>query len=104
MKPTATLVNTGRGGVVDEAALLTALHDGSLHSAGLDVMTNEPRTDPSDPLFAEPHLVVLPHVGSATEATRAAMVELAARNIEAVLDGERAPTPVPGTPGRTDLP
>ncbi|GAQ64235.1 2-hydroxyacid dehydrogenase [Streptomyces scabiei] len=99
MKPTATLVNTGRGGVVDEEALLGALRRGELHSAGLDVMTGEPRTCPSDSLFAEPHLVVLPHVGSATEATRAAMVELAARNVEAVLDGRCAPTPVPGTSG-----
>lgn len=99
MKPTATLVNTGRGGVVDEGALMTALRRGDLHSAGLDVMTDEPRTDPCDPLLNEPHLVVLPHVGSATEATRAAMVELAARNIEAVLTGHPAPTPLPGTRG-----
>ncbi|MGW0585031.1 2-hydroxyacid dehydrogenase [Streptomyces sp. NPDC002920] len=98
MKPTATLVNTGRGGVVDEDALLVSLRRGELHSAGLDVMTDEPRTDPSDPLFAEPHLVVLPHVGSATEATRAAMVDLAARNVAAILDGHAAPTPIPGTP------
>lgn len=97
MKPTATLVNTGRGGVVDEEALLAALRSEQLHSAGLDVMTGEPRTDPSDPLLNEPRLVVLPHVGSATEATRAAMVDLAARNIEAVLDGRPAPTPLPGT-------
>ncbi|KOG42423.1 2-hydroxyacid dehydrogenase [Streptomyces resistomycificus] len=99
MSPTATLVNTGRGGVVDEKALLVALRRGELHSAGLDVMTGEPRTDPSDPLLAEPRLVVLPHVGSATEATRSAMVDLAARNVEAVLDGRPALTPVPGTPG-----
>ncbi|GGK80583.1 2-hydroxyacid dehydrogenase [Streptomyces flaveus] len=104
MKPTATLVNTGRGGIVDEQALLTALRGGKLHSAGLDVMVDEPRTDPADPLFAEPHLVVLPHVGSATEATRAAMVELAARNIEAVLEGKTAPTPLPGTRGRPAVP
>ncbi|MEV6485971.1 D-glycerate dehydrogenase [Streptomyces sp. NPDC051576] len=97
MKPTATLVNTGRGGVVDEEALLAALRRGDLHSAGLDVMTGEPRTDPSDPLLTEPHLVVLPHVGSATTATRAAMVRLAADNIEAVLRGHPAPTPLPGT-------
>jgi glyoxylate reductase len=100
MKPTATLVNTARGGIVDEEALLSALRRGELHSAGLDVMTGEPRTDPGDPLFAEPRLVVLPHVGSATAATRAAMVDLAARNIVAVLDGEAAPTPLPGTPSR----
>ncbi|TMR96985.1 2-hydroxyacid dehydrogenase [Nonomuraea basaltis] len=100
MKPTATLVNTARGGIVDEDALLSALRRGELHSAGLDVMVDEPRVDPADPLFAEPRLVVLPHVGSATVQTRAAMVELAARNIEAVLSGESAPTPLPGTAHR----
>ncbi|PWK85538.1 glyoxylate reductase [Lentzea atacamensis] len=98
MKPTATLVNTARGAVVDEPALLTALRTGALHSAGLDVMNDEPRCDPADPLFAEPNLVVLPHVGSATERTRAAMVEHAARNVLAVLGGDAALTPLPGTP------
>jgi len=97
MKPTATLVNTSRGGIVHEAALLDALRTGRLHSAGLDVMVDEPRSDPADPLLHEPNLVVLPHVGSATEATRAAMVDLAAANIIAVLGGEAAPTPLPGT-------
>ncbi|GAA4689581.1 2-hydroxyacid dehydrogenase [Phytohabitans rumicis] len=100
MKPTATLVNTSRGGIVDEVALVAALRAGTLHSAGLDVMVDEPRADPADPLFHEPHLVVLPHIGSATEATRAAMVDLAARNILAVLDGHDALTPLPGTPAR----
>lgn len=98
MKPTATLVNTARGGVVDEDALLEALAAGTIHSAGLDVMEREPRSDPADRLFAESRLVVLPHVGSATEATRAAMVDLAARNVAEVLAGRPAPTPVPGTP------
>jgi len=98
MKPTATLVNTARGGVVDEDALLEALAAGRLHSAGLDVMEREPRTDPADALFADERLVVLPHVGSATAATRAAMVDLAARNIAEVLAGRPAPTPIPGTP------
>jgi glyoxylate reductase len=84
--------------VVDEAALLTALRTGALHSAGLDVMNDEPRCDPADPLFSEPNLVVLPHVGSATERTRAAMVEHAARNLLAVLGGAAALTPLPGTP------
>ena len=102
MKPTATLVNTSRGGVVDESALLGALRTGRLHSAGLDVMVDEPRCEPTDPLFGVPNLVVLPHVGSATEATRAAMVELAARNVLAVLDGFEAMTPVPGTPATHD--
>lgn len=98
MKPTATVVNTSRGGVVDEDALLAALAAGRLHSAGLDVMEREPRSDPADALFADERLVVLPHVGSATEATRAAMVDLAARNVTEVLAGRPAPTPLPGTP------
>jgi lactate dehydrogenase-like 2-hydroxyacid dehydrogenase len=98
MKPTATLVNTSRGGIVDEEALLEALAAGRLHSAGLDVMEREPRTDPADALLAEERLVVLPHVGSATEATRTAMADLAARNITEVLSGRPARTPIPGTP------
>ncbi|USX54014.1 D-glycerate dehydrogenase [Lentzea sp. HUAS12] len=98
MKPTATLVNTARGGVVDETALLDALRSARLHSAGLDVMTDEPRSDPADPLLTEPKLVVLPHVGSATETTRAAMVELAVENVLAVLGNGAALTPLPGTP------
>ncbi len=97
MKPTATLVNTARGGIVDEAALADALRAGRLHSAGLDVLTDEPRSDPADPLFGVPNLVVLPHVGSATETTRARMVDLAVRNILEVLAGRPALTPVPGT-------
>jgi glyoxylate reductase len=100
MQSTATLVNTSRGGVVDEDALLAALRAGTLHSAGLDVMEREPRSDPADPLLADGRLVVLPHVGSATEATRAAMVDLAARNITAVLTGSPAPTPIPRTAAR----
>jgi glyoxylate reductase len=80
--------------------LLAALRTGKLHSAGLDVMTDEPRNDAADPLFAEPRLVVLPHIGSATETTRTAMVDLATRNILAVLDDEAAPTPIPGTAAR----
>ena len=100
MKPTATLVNTARGGVIDEAALLAALRSDRLHSAGIDVMQREPRSDRDDPLFAEPRLVVLPHVGSATLSTRSAMVEIAANNILAVLSGEPAPNPIPGTAAR----
>jgi glyoxylate reductase len=97
MKPTATLVNTSRGGVVDEAALLAALRDGTIHSAGLDVFEREPRGADVADLLAEPRLVALPHVGSATEATRAAMVDLAVDNLLAVLSGEPARTPLPGT-------
>jgi lactate dehydrogenase-like 2-hydroxyacid dehydrogenase len=97
MKPTATLVNTSRGGVVDEAALLTALRRGQIHSAGLDVFETEPLHDTASPLLAQPRLVVLPHIGSATQATRAAMVDLAADNVLEVLAGRPAPTPLPGT-------
>jgi lactate dehydrogenase-like 2-hydroxyacid dehydrogenase/shikimate kinase len=98
MKPTATLVNTSRGGVIDEHALLTALGLGQIHSAGLDVFEAEPLRDATSPLLSHPALVVLPHVGSASDATRAAMVDLAVDNILAVLTGRPAPTPLPGTP------
>jgi glyoxylate reductase len=97
MKPTATLVNTSRGGVVDEHALLTALRLGQIHSAGLDVFETEPLHDTASPLLTQGRLVVLPHAGSATEATRAAMVDLAVDNLLAVLTGRPAPTPLPGT-------
>ncbi|MCW3041022.1 MAG: D-glycerate dehydrogenase [Solirubrobacterales bacterium] len=93
--PEGTLVSTARGGVVDEDALLAALREGRLHSAGLDVFAGEPITDPADPLLHEPRLVCLPHIGSATEETRAAMTGMALRNITAVLAGETAPNVVP---------
>ncbi|MFD7225459.1 2-hydroxyacid dehydrogenase [Streptomyces sp. NPDC059892] len=98
MKPTATLVSTSRGGVVDEEALLQAVRDGRLHSAGLDVFEREPMGTELSPLVAEPHIVALPHIGSATEATRAAMVDTAVDNILDVLAGRPARTPLPGTP------
>lgn len=102
MKPTATLVNTSRGGVVDEAALLAALAAGQVHSAGLDVFEREPLAGAGTDLVAQSRLVVLPHIGSATEATRAAMVDLAVDNLLDVLGGRPARTPVPGTePGPT---
>jgi len=97
MKPTATLINTSRGGVVDEAALLDALRDGVIHSAGLDVFEREPRGKEVDDLVGQSRLVALPHVGSATEATRAAMVDLAVDNLLEVLSGRPARTPLPGT-------
>ena len=102
MKPTATLVNTSRGGVVDEDALLTALRDGQIHSAGLDVFESEPLHDTASPLLHERRLVVLPHVGSATQATRAAMVDLAVDNLLDVLSGRPARTPLPGTKTTTN--
>ncbi|MDQ1073389.1 2-hydroxyacid dehydrogenase [Streptomyces canus] len=104
MKPTATLVSTSRGGVVDEEALLHAVREGRLHSAGLDVFEREPMGTELSPLVAEPHVVTLPHIGSATEATRAAMVDLAADNILDVLAGRPARTPLPGTPAVQSIP
>ncbi|MEY9834915.1 2-hydroxyacid dehydrogenase [Streptacidiphilus sp. EB103A] len=97
MKPTATLVNTSRGGVVDEAALLRALDDGTIHSAGLDVYEREPRGADVADLTGRPGLFALPHIGSATETTRAAMVDLAVDNVLDVLSGRPARTPLPGT-------
>ena len=97
MKPTATLVSTSRGGVIDEAALLEAIRQGRLHSAGLDVFEREPMGADLSPLVAEPNVVALPHIGSATDTTRAAMVDLAVDNILDVLAGRPARTPLPGT-------
>ncbi|MFC5380738.1 NAD(P)-dependent oxidoreductase [Aquipuribacter nitratireducens] len=94
MRRTATLVNVGRGPLVVEADLLAALGEGRLHSAGLDVFDGEPRRDPRDPVMRTPGLVVLPHVGSASEATRVGMTRLAVRNVRAVLAGQPPLTPV----------
>lgn len=93
--PHGTLVSTARGGVIDEAALLAALREGRLHSAGLDVFATEPVRDAEDPLLHEPRLVCLPHIGSASIETRTAMTRMAMRNVRAVLAGEPAPNPVP---------
>lgn len=89
MKPTAALVNTARGPVVDEEALADALHAGTLFAAGLDVYEHEPRIHPR--LLGAPRTVLLPHVGSASVATRTAMARLAAEGARAVLAGERPP-------------
>ncbi|KUN89232.1 2-hydroxyacid dehydrogenase [Streptomyces griseoruber] len=104
MKPTATLVSTARGGVVDERALLDAVRAGRLHSAGLDVFAREPMGRELSPLVAEPYVVTLPHIGSATEATRAAMVDLAVDNILDVLADRPARTPLPGGPALPGAP
>jgi glyoxylate reductase len=97
MKPTATLVNTARGPVIDETALVRALREERIGSAGLDVQSVEPNPDASDPLLEAPNCVVLPHIGSATESARAAMVDLAAANIEACLAGRPLLSPIPGS-------
>lgn len=88
MRRDAIFINTARGGVVDQPALLEALQRGEIAGAGLDVMTPEP-LPPSDPLLTAPNLVVAPHLGSATEATRVAMAALAVDNLLTALAGER---------------
>ncbi len=89
MKPTAYLINTSRGPVVDEPALVQALQAGQIAGAGLDVYEDEPRMAPG--LADCPNAVLLPHLGSATRATRAAMSEMAAQNVVAALSGHRPP-------------
>jgi glyoxylate reductase len=86
----AVFVNTSRGGVVDQPALVRALEQGTIAAAGLDVTTPEP-LPPDDPLLRAPNLVVTPHLGSATERTRVAMASLAVDNLLAALAGSRPP-------------
>jgi lactate dehydrogenase-like 2-hydroxyacid dehydrogenase len=93
MKRTAYLINTTRGAVVDEAALVWALKDRIIAGAGLDVYEKEPDVHPG--LMSLENVVLAPHLGSATSETRIAMGDLAARNALAVLAGEPALTPVP---------
>lgn len=97
MKATAILVNTSRGSVVNEADLAKALATGTVAGAGLDVYENEPRVHPD--LLASPRAVLLPHLGSATRATRKAMAHKVAENLRAVLSGEPAVTPIDAQAG-----
>jgi glyoxylate reductase len=90
MKPTAVIVNTSRGPVIHEAALAAALRDGEIFAAGLDVFEREPEVHPD--LLGLDNAVVIPHLGSATVATRNAMGMLAAENLIAGLEGRRPPT------------
>jgi lactate dehydrogenase-like 2-hydroxyacid dehydrogenase len=92
IKPGAVLVNTARGDVVDEAALVAALEGGRLAGAGLDVYEGEPRVHPG--LLGREDVVLLPHLGSATVETRTAMGMRAASNLEAWRDGRALPDPV----------
>ena len=94
MKSTAVLVNTGRGALVDEAALVDALRAGEIAAAGLDVYEREPALTPG--LVDLDNVVLAPHLGSASTEARSAMVQLCCDNIEAVFAGRRALTPVPG--------
>lgn len=92
MKPSAILVNTARGPIVDEAALVDALRTGRLRAAGLDVYEREPALAPG--LRDLPNVVLLPHIASATEETRARMAEMAAEDLVAVLAGLAPAHPV----------
>jgi glyoxylate reductase len=89
MRSTAVLVNTARGPVVDEEALAIALEQGTIFAAGLDVFEREPEVHPR--LLAAPRTVLLPHIGSATTATRTRMAEVASIAVVAVLAGEHPP-------------
>ena len=90
MQPSAILINTARGPIVDEAALAEALRDGRIAGAGLDVTEVEP-IDPASPLLTMDNVVVLPHIGSASVATRAKMADIAVANLRAALAGEPMP-------------
>lgn len=92
MKPTATLVNVARGGIVDEDALAAALRERRIAAAGLDVFEGEPRVNPA--LLTLPNVVLTPHIASATLPTRVAMARLAADNLVAALTSRPPPTPL----------
>jgi lactate dehydrogenase-like 2-hydroxyacid dehydrogenase len=94
--PNGVLINVGRGSVVDEAALATALKNGTIRAAGLDVFANEPHVPPE--LIALPNAVLLPHVGSASVHTRQAMGQLVVDNLKSWFEDGRPLTPVPETP------
>ena len=94
--PRGVLINMARGSVVDEPALIEALRNRTIYSAGLDVFANEP--DVPKELIDMDHIVLFPHLGSSTEATRAAMDQLVVDNILAWATGKAPLTPVPETP------
>ena len=89
MKPTATLINIARGGIVDDAALIDALSAGKIAAAGLDVFENEPAFNPD--FLKLSNVVLTPHIGSASGLTRRAMADCAADNLIAALSGHRPP-------------
>ncbi|MFZ3119399.1 MAG: D-glycerate dehydrogenase [Variovorax sp.] len=92
MKPTATLVNLARGGIVDDAALAEALRNRTIAAAGLDVFEGEPTVNPA--LLTVPNVVLTPHIASATMPTRRAMADLAADNLISFLGGKGPLTPI----------
>ncbi len=92
MKPSATLINIARGGIVDDAALAVALREKTIAAAGLDVFEGEPHVHPD--LLEVPNVVLTPHIASATAPTRLAMARLAADNLIALLSGYAPLTPL----------
>jgi len=90
MKPTATLINIARGGIVDDLALAQALKNKSIFAAGLDVFEGEPNVNPE--LLKLNNVVLAPHIASSTEKTRRAMVDLAIENLRQALDGKKPPS------------
>jgi phosphoglycerate dehydrogenase-like enzyme len=93
MKPSAALINTSRGAVVDQAALREALERGLIAGAALDVTDPEPMRD-DDPLLSLHNVIIVPHIGSATRETRARMALMAADNLIAGVSGQPLPNPV----------
>jgi glyoxylate reductase len=93
MKPTAILINTARGPIIDESALVRALKENRLHGAGLDVFENEPKVHPE--LITLDNAVLTPHIGSAAARYREAMTEMVLANAAAILAGKPPPNPVP---------
>ena len=102
MKPTAILINTARGPVVDQEALAEALQQGRIRGAGLDVFEREPQVHPT--LLTLPNVVLAPHIASASEATRRRMAEMAAENLLAALRGEVPPNLVNPEALRASIP
>jgi lactate dehydrogenase-like 2-hydroxyacid dehydrogenase len=94
MQPTAILINTARGPIVDQEALARALNGGVIGGAALDVTDPEP-LPPDHPLLEAPNLIVVPHIGSATHSARQRMADLAVDNLLAALAGQRMPYQVP---------
>jgi glyoxylate reductase len=90
MKPSAFVINTARGPIVDQEALYEALKEGRIAGAALDVLEEEPPAA-DEPLLALPNVIITPHIGSATRETRAAMGRLAVQNLLDVLEGRPCP-------------